>query len=219
MDEVKLRDGQLEKEEADIKELFEQMSKSSEAKKQKDIEDIRERLETYKLALEAMHLGIADLESEEKKAYKKKFKAYKKQMKDWQNELEWKQKGAVQDELFRKGDGTMAGPNGPTDVTPGGMMSYGRGLMDENKQALGRIAGVVDETRKVGAATAIAIDRQNATLGELIDKLDSIEGTLTRANKVVKRIARRMAGDKYLWVVIFLVVGGIIAAIVVAKRG
>ncbi len=44
----------------------------------------------------------------------------------------------------------------------------------------------------------------------MLDDLSSIDNTLERANKTLKRIARKMGTDKCLWVIIALVVGALI---------
>ena len=49
------------------------------------------------------------------------------------------------------------------------------------------------------------------------DKLDEIESTLQRSTKIIRRLARKMATDKYIWVFSLLVLGAIIALIVVKE--
>lgn len=48
----------------------------------------------------------------------------------------------------------------------------------------------------------------------MADDVASIGSTLDRANKTLRRIARKVGTDKYLWVLIFLVVAAVIFLIV-----
>ena len=48
----------------------------------------------------------------------------------------------------------------------------------------------------------------------MYDELETIEGTMKRSKVIIKRMARKVTTDKYIWFVIFLCVAAIIFIIV-----
>jgi len=46
--------------------------------------------------------------------------------------------------------------------------------------------------------------------------MDEIESTLKRSTKIINRMARKVATDKYIWVLAFLVLAAIITVIVLS---
>src|SRR5437667_326154 len=87
------------------------------------------------------------------------------------------------------------------------------GSFDKSKESLERTLRVVQDTKQVGIDTNAKLEANTAQIEGMYDKLESIESTLTRSTKVIKRMARKMATDKYVWVVVFLVFMAIIAII------
>lgn len=44
-----------------------------------------------------------------------------------------------------------------------------------------------------------------------------VDSTLARSNNIIKRLARKMASDKYLWIIIFLIIVVVLVIIIYQK--
>jgi len=203
-EELQIRDNNLTELGEELKNLLLGLEKSK--RRQLDLDEIESKLNQYENSLDAFQLELKQLNPTERKNWKKKALGYKRNFKEMKNDYEWKRNNDTKNQLL--GDHQEAKP---TDIhTSEGIMNVGRGQLQESKDSLARSLQVTDETLKIGKDTAAMLDAQYKQLQKIFDELKSIDSTLARSTRILKRIGRKIATDKYLWVVIFLVLFAII---------
>ncbi|KAL5724135.1 putative plant SNARE 11 [Ranunculus cassubicifolius] len=95
------------------------------------------------------------------------------------------------------------------------LVDSGNRMMDETDQAIERSKQVVEETLKVGADTASALKAQTEQMSKIVNELDSVRFSIKKANKLVKELGRQIATDKCIMGMLFLIVIGVVAIIIV----
>lgn len=95
------------------------------------------------------------------------------------------------------------------------LMDNGNQMMDETDQAIERSKKVVHETINVGTDTAAALKAQTEQMSRIVNELDSIHFSIKKASKLVKEIGRQVATDRCIMALLFIVVLGVIAIIIV----
>lgn len=95
------------------------------------------------------------------------------------------------------------------------LMDGGNRMMDETDQAIERSKKVVQDTVNVGTETAEALKAQTEQMSRIVNELDSIHFSIKKASKLVKEIGRQVATDKCIMALLFLIVVGVIAVIIV----
>ncbi|XP_038973956.1 novel plant SNARE 11-like [Phoenix dactylifera] len=95
------------------------------------------------------------------------------------------------------------------------LMDTGHGMMDETDQAIERSKKVVEDTVNVGAETAVALKAQTEQMNRIVNELDSIHFSIKKASQLVKEIGRSVATDRCIMAMLFLIVIGVIAIIIV----
>ncbi|OEL25940.1 putative plant SNARE 11 [Dichanthelium oligosanthes] len=73
----------------------------------------------------------------------------------------------------------------------------------------------VQETINVGTETAAALKAQTEQMSRVVNELDSIHFSIKKASKLVKEIGRQVATDRCIMAMLFLIVAGVIAVIIV----
>jgi len=203
-EEVQLRDQQLEDLTEEIKTLMAGLDKSK--RRAQDLDEIEEKTKAYQTALDGIGLELKNVNNPvEKKNYQKKVREYKKFLRDTKNDFEWKKKQDTKGELLGDHKVDVKDLN-----SNNGLMDHGREVLAESKGSLERTLGVVAKTQEIGAATLTKVDDQNKQLEKIHNDVRDIDSVLARSNKVIKRIGRKMLTDKYLWIIIGLIVGAII---------
>ncbi|KAA3456397.1 putative plant SNARE 11-like [Gossypium australe] len=102
-----------------------------------------------------------------------------------------------------------------SNMTNQQLMDKGYQMMDETDQAINRAKKVVQETVDVGTETAVTLKAQTEQMSRIVNDLDSIYFSIQKASKLVKEIGRQVATDKCIMALLFLIVTGIIAIIIV----
>ncbi|KAL4323402.1 hypothetical protein GQ457_11G021590 [Hibiscus cannabinus] len=95
------------------------------------------------------------------------------------------------------------------------LMDRGHQMMDETDQTIDRAKKVVQDTVDVGTETAAALKAQTEQMSRIVNELDSIHFSIQKASKLVKEIGRQVATDKCIMALLFLIVIGVIAIIIV----
>ncbi|KAM2046934.1 hypothetical protein ACFX1T_005662 [Malus domestica] len=95
------------------------------------------------------------------------------------------------------------------------LIDNGNQMMDETDQAIERSKKVVHETINVGTETAHALKAQTEQMSRIVNELDSIHFSIKKASKLVKEIGRQVATDRCIMGLLFLIVVGVIAIIIV----
>ncbi|GKV10757.1 hypothetical protein SLEP1_g22077 [Rubroshorea leprosula] len=95
------------------------------------------------------------------------------------------------------------------------LIDKGNQMMDETDQAIDRAKKVVHETINVGTETAAALKAQTEQMSRVVNELDSIHFSLKKASKLVRELGRQVATDRCIMALLFLIVMGVIAIIIV----
>uniref|UniRef100_A0A0E0LFN8 t-SNARE coiled-coil homology domain-containing protein n=1 Tax=Oryza punctata TaxID=4537 RepID=A0A0E0LFN8_ORYPU len=90
-----------------------------------------------------------------------------------------------------------------SNMTNQQLMDHGNQLMDETDQAIARSKQTVQET----------INTEQ--MSRIVNELDSIHFSIKKASQMVKEIGRQVATDRCIMALLFLIVAGVIAIIVV----
>lgn len=102
-----------------------------------------------------------------------------------------------------------------SNMTNQQLMDNGHRMMDETDQAIERSKKVVQDTVNVGTETAAALKAQTEQMSRIVNELDSIHFSIKKASQLVKEIGRQVATDKCIMALLFLIVVGVIAVIIV----
>jgi SNARE protein len=95
------------------------------------------------------------------------------------------------------------------------LIDAGRNQMDQTDQAIERSKAVVTQTVETGTQTAAALTQQTEQMKRIGNELDSVHFSLKKASQLVKEIGRQVATDKCIMALLFLIVMGVVAVIVV----
>lgn len=95
------------------------------------------------------------------------------------------------------------------------LMDHGNRMMDDTDQAIERGKRIVQDTVNIGTETAAALKAQTEQMSRVVNELDSIHFSIKKASKLVKEIGRQVATDKCIMALLFLIVIGVIAIIIV----
>jgi len=182
----------------ELKEILGNLSKSD--RRKQDLDDCIDKLTEFENALTAFRVELSSLDNEDKKVYKKKCQEYERSYDKLSNELEWQKSYNVRDELIGEAAGAINSLN-----TDDGLIEEGKKTLAESKMALERMQGTISDTQAVAIATAAEMNKQQNQLTEIHDNIGKMDTTLSRANKYVRRVGRKMISDKLLWVMLFLV--------------
>ncbi|KAL5720001.1 putative plant SNARE 11 [Ranunculus cassubicifolius] len=95
------------------------------------------------------------------------------------------------------------------------LVDTGNRMMDETDQAIERSKKTVQDTVNVGQDTAAALKAQTEQMSRIVNELDSIHFSIKKASKLVKEIGRQVATDRCIMMLLFIIVVGVIAVIIV----
>lgn len=207
MEEIRLRDEQLEKLSVNIQALFNGLAKSQ--RQQQDLDMIKDLLQEFEIAMDGFKIELKHQTPSDKKVYKAKMKEHKAFYDRMKNDYEWKQTDSTRRDLI--GDRKAKAVDYDS---ADGLMRHGLEVQQESKESLQRSVGKVHESLQVGKETAAKLDQQTEQMAGMIDKLDEIDSTLTRSMRVIKDIGRKILTDKYMWMLIVLVFAAIVFIIV-----
>ncbi|WIA38596.1 hypothetical protein OEZ86_001906 [Tetradesmus obliquus] len=95
------------------------------------------------------------------------------------------------------------------------LMKEGRKGVQEIDGTLNRAEKVVEDTLQIGQQTAATLHDQTQQLNKIVDDLNEIEFTMKKATKVIADIGKGIMTDRCIMFLLFLVVCGVIALVVV----
>lgn len=95
------------------------------------------------------------------------------------------------------------------------LMDSGNRMMDETDQAIERSKQVVHETVNVGTETSAALKAQTEQMSRIVNELDSIHFSIKKATQLVKELGRQVATDRCIMALLFIIVMGVVAIIIV----
>lgn len=180
-----------------------------------DLAEIGTRLREFQTALDGAQLELKHLGAHaQKNEFTRLLRDHKHTLKELKNEYEWRKTNSDKNALM---DGAVASATHADMNTAEGMMRHGLDVQDKSKESLERTRRVVAETKDIGIDTVAKLESNTHQIETMYDNLTAIDSTLARSTKVIKRMARKMATDKVIWVFAFLVFVAIIFIIVWSK--
>ncbi|ERN05257.1 hypothetical protein AMTR_s00007p00113150 [Amborella trichopoda] len=153
--------------------------------------------------------------NEKKQSMIKELNSYVALRKTYANSLENKRvdlfdAGGGGGDVFAKENVQLA-----SSMTNQQLVDSGNRMMDDTDQVIERSKKVVEDTINVGADTAAALKAQTEQMSRIVNELDSIHFSIKKASQLVKEIGRQVATDRCILALLFLIVCGVIAIIIV----
>jgi len=212
-EELRLKDLQMKGLTEKIESLLNGLEKSK--RKEMDMSDVQQKLKEFNICLDEAKIELRHLKDDaEKSEYGAMVKEQKAVFQKLKNEFEWKKSSAVKDQLL--GDHKV---DVGDQSTAEGTMKHGLDTLDKSKDSLKRTMETINETKTIGTATVAKLEAQTEQMEGVYNELENIETSLARSRKIISRIARKVATDKYIWVVVFLVFAAIVTIIVLKSMG
>ncbi|KAI3727858.1 hypothetical protein L6452_16478 [Arctium lappa] len=200
---------------------FEKIKDSSRQSRQ--LEELTGKMRECKRLIKEFDREVKDLEhtvdpdtskilNEKKQSMVKELNSYVALKKQYANNIENKRV-----ELFEGPGEGFAEDNGllASSMTNQQLMDQGNQMMDETDHAIERSKKVVHDTVNVGTETAAALKAQTEQMSRIVNELDSIHFSIKKASQLVKEIGRQVATDRCIMALLFLIVVGVIAIIIV----
>jgi len=205
--EVEMHDKKLEQLQSEISAALEKLPQSQ--RRAQDLDEVADSLTEFDKSLSMMRAEMGALDVNDKKTYMKRSRDYQKAYEKLSKDYDYHKN------LNVKADLLSDNPEVKVDLdTQDGLIQHGRNIMSDSKESLERSLQAIGAASEAGRNTALQLDRQFNQLGGIKNDLGTMESTLARTNKVVRRIARKMSTDKLLWVVVFFVFVAVVAIII-----
>ncbi|GLD95709.1 hypothetical protein PINS_up004387 [Pythium insidiosum] len=176
---------------------------------EKKLKEIVELKKGYQLALRQAPRDQA-------KQFRDKFEEHSARVEELSSEVKWARTEHERSGLF--GERTASGSN-----AKGGAPTSNKELLDralnvqkKTEQSLMSTQKMVEQSKEVAIATGEQLREQRQQIVTITDEVMRMEDNLTRADRLIRTFARRMATDRLILFLAFLVFVGI-AVIVIYK--
>ena len=194
-----------------IGELLDKLGKSK--RKELDLQDVAQRIKEFQIALDSAAIELRHIGNHPDKAeLKQMLREHKNQLKELKIRYEERKGAIVKDELL--GDHSEE-----TDrlETAEGLMEHGLNTQAKSQESLQRTLATIERTKEVGTDVVLKLETNTKQIQNMYDELEQIESSLARSTKIIRRIGRKMATDRYIWVMIVLLLCAILVIIVLTK--
>eukprot|EP00754_Rhynchopus_humris_P004726 Rhum_TRINITY_DN12381_c0_g1::Rhum_TRINITY_DN12381_c0_g1_i1::g.51490::m.51490 len=168
----------------------------------KQVKDCKKKLHSLKVE-------IRSLEQTEKRHYKEKLSDKQSRLLQLQKQLKEKEDEGT-NAVFGAGAGEEE--DGRKEVRD--VFTKIDKHQDASKAAVDRMIGKMADTEATGHQAAAALANQGEMLKDIDDDLDKLGDDIQRAKKELHAFARRMATDKLILCCLFLLVLGVVVAII-----
>lgn len=146
----------------------------------------------------------------------KKFDELSTRVDELSGEVKWAKSEHERNGLFGARPGPDARPGGQGQMSNADYLNKAQDVQRKTEQSLQSTAKMVEESKAVAAATGEQLREQRQQIVQITDEVMRMEDSLTRADKLIRTFARRMATDRVILLFTLLVFLGI-AAIVIYK--
>ncbi|AYV78627.1 MAG: hypothetical protein Edafosvirus21_6 [Edafosvirus sp.] len=102
--------------------------------------------------------------------------------------------------------------------TETGLINHGDNILNESKMSLQRSVQNVEMTKVVAKEITIKIQANTEAMVRIKNDLDEIDAPINRSKKILIRIGRRIATDKYIWLCTGLVFLAIVVIILIHTK-
>jgi hypothetical protein len=210
-EELNMKDLQMKGLTEKIEVMLKGLDKSK--RQELDLAEIGSRLRDFQTALDGANLELKHLGAHvQKNEFTKILRDHKLNLKELKTEYEWRKSSSDKNALM---DGAKpAGASAADMASADGLMKHGLEVQQAGTDSLGRTLRTINETKDIGIDLNAKLDANTHQIEAMYDNLTSIDTTLARSTKVIKRMARKMATDKVIWVFTFLIIAAVVAIIV-----
>ncbi|KAL9231235.1 hypothetical protein vseg_006488 [Gypsophila vaccaria] len=203
---------------------FQKLEKIKESSRQsRQLEELTDKMRDCKRLIKEFDREVKEMESrndpstnrmlnEKKQLMIKELNSYVALKKQYSTNLENKKVDLFEGPSEEVGEGNVLLASSMTNQQ---LVDHGNEMMDDTDQAIERGKKIVQETINVGTETAAALKAQTDQMSRIVNELDSIHFSIKKASKLVKEIGRQVATDKCIMALLFLIVLGVIAIIIV----
>lgn len=223
-DELDQLDGQISDIFRALSNGFQKLEKIKDTSRQsRQLEELTDKMRECKRLIKDFDHEVKDLESqndpntnrmlnEKKQSMIKELNSYVALKKKYATNLENKRV-----ELFEGPSEAMEEENVllASSMSNQQLVDRGNRMMDETDQAIERGKKIVQDTVDVGTETAAALKAQTEQMSRVVNELDSIQFSIKKASKLVKELGRQIATDKCIMALLFIIVIGVVAIIIV----
>jgi len=208
-----MKDIQMRNETERVELLLKGLDKSK--RQELDLAEIGSRLRTFQTCLDSAQLELKHLGPHAQKGeFTKLLRDHKHTLKELRNEYEWRKSQSDKNSLM---EGAKPAATAADMATAEGMMKHGLDTQQKSKESLERTEKMVNQAKDLGIDTVAKLEANTHQIEQMYDNLEEIDSTLARSTKVLKRMARKVATDKVIWVFTFLVFVAIIVIIVLSN--
>ncbi|XP_024986547.1 novel plant SNARE 11-like [Cynara cardunculus var. scolymus] len=203
---------------------FQKLEKIKDSGRQsRQLEELTDKMRECKRLIKEFEREVKDLDytsiphasrmlNERKQSMVKELNSYVELKKKYASNIERKRVGHIEgtEEVSAEDNGLLA-----SSMTNQELVGHGNQMMDETDQAIERSKKVVHDTVNVGSQTAATLKGQTEQMNRIIDDLDSIHFSIKKASRLVKELGKQIATDRCIMSMLFLIVIGVIAIIIV----
>eukprot|EP00823_Brevimastigomonas_motovehiculus_P005514 TRINITY_DN4077_c0_g1_i1.p1 TRINITY_DN4077_c0_g1~~TRINITY_DN4077_c0_g1_i1.p1 ORF type:complete len:216 (-),score=54.22 TRINITY_DN4077_c0_g1_i1:493-1140(-) len=208
--EIAFREQQLETDLQRVQQLIHDLPTSN--NRDEDAREVEDIFRTLEIVIGELDVEIQQLGQSERRQFIAKSKDFAKRIQESQTDFKLKQSNSTKDELL--GDHTVTDEK-TADLEA--LKDNGKKHMDDTLTSLQRSVDTMSKTKEVAVSAAEQLHHQQHQLEVFADDLKNIGTTLSRANDIVRAMARRVLCDKYIWVLVFLIVAAIIGILIYKK--
>jgi len=210
MEELRIKDEQLDTLISDMRDMRDGLQKSQ--RKKQELDMLKDKAKSGRLALQQMDIEIEHQSGSDRRRYRDRLREYTNKLNQLDEDIATAEAGSNTNELLGDHKAEVRDLS-----TQAGLTEYGEHLDQNSTDSLKRSVVVIHETVDGGRRIADDLERQTEKLSGILEGLDEIDGAMQRSRKFLARIGRRVLTDKYVWLLIGLIVVAIIFIVVWLK--
>jgi len=149
-----------------------------------------------------LELRNEKVEAASRKQIKQLLRDHKDTLKNFQKQFELLRNTQVKKELF-EGFERYENPIHPTGSES--LMTHGLDVQEKSKVSLKNTLKTVNDSKLIAQDISIKLEQNLEKTVKTHDKLEQTESVLRRSVQVIRQIARKITTDKYVWVMVLLV--------------
>ncbi|KAL7749003.1 hypothetical protein RI367_005652 [Sorochytrium milnesiophthora] len=170
---------------------------------------LKQRLNRARTLVKTINVEMRELPADKRTPYIEKCKVHETTLAKLQQDINWAITSAERD----SSQGKTA--KGVDEMTGKELTAAAIEIQNQSLQATGRTKQVIQATIQLGTETMDVMKQQTEQINNIHDNVDQIESNLKRADKQLRAFLRKMATDRIIMLFVFLIVLGIIGAVVV----
>ena len=174
------------------------------SKKKTDLVEIQRNLRLYKDKIDTTQLDVTKTNNNELKS---DLRDRKRNYKEFMRRFHVKENVTIKKELLEDEDVENK------IETNENLMKHGDEVLKHSKTSLENTLRTINDAKIIGIDTNKKLDDSNERIIKINDDVEQTETVLNRSTKIISRIGRRLASDKYIQCMMVLVLIGIILLI------